>query len=186
MKRNYYLVQNVDMAKKLQDNLLAAKVPLNHIHMLCKDDRQLQVHGLNPLPFSERKDLLADTEYGAMFGIMAGVFAAISLMAFPKGTFDLTPILMSSVSFGIGIAGAVIGFVIGLMRENYHISEFRDQMLATQCIVMIDLAKGGEKQIEQSLSKSGVTAQFLKQDDDEIHFENMSGELIVNGKLIVD
>ncbi|HEX4976184.1 MAG TPA: hypothetical protein VFV48_09905 [Pseudomonadales bacterium] len=186
MKRKYYLVKNFDEAKRLQDALFAVRIPLNHVHALAKDDSKLVSYGLNQLPISERKDLIADAEYGGMFGVIGGIFAAISLIAIPNLSIALTPQLLCSVAFGVGLLGMLAGGAYGLLRENYHISEFRAQMLPTQCIVMIDVSTD-EKLIEQALTKSGVVAQYLKQDDDEVHYENLSGELRdAQGNLIVD
>lgn len=187
MKRKYYLVKNFDEAKRLQDALFASKIPSNHVHALGKDDSKLSAYGLNQLPFSERKDVFADAEYGGMFGLIGGVFAAISLIDFPIDlSITPTPQLLCAVAFGIGLLGVFIGGAYGLLRENYHISEFRAQMLPTQCIIMIDTSTD-EKLIEQALASSGVVAQYLKQDDDEVHYETLSGELRdAQGNLIVD
>lgn len=185
MKRKYYLLQNLEMAKRLQEALVAAKVPLEHIHMLCKDDSKLASFGLSQLPFSERKDVLADAEYGAMFGVISGVFVAISLIALPIKV-EPTPQLLCTVAFAVGLLGMLLGGSYGLLRENYHLSAFRAQILPAQCIAMIDVS-ASEQLIERALASSGVVAQYLKQDDDEIHYENFSGELRdANGKLIVD
>lgn len=171
MKRTYYLVQTLEEAKQLQTSLVNNNVAVDRIHMMCKDDSRLAPMGLNELPLTQRKDIFADIEYGGLLGILIGLLAALAMIALPTGTIELTPVLFSGIVYAVGITGLVAGALIGMTRENYHISEFRAQILNDQCVVMIDSDNEQGAQLAKLLSNSGVSLQYLKEDDDELHLE---------------
>ncbi|MBL4607835.1 MAG: hypothetical protein JKY01_08415 [Pseudomonadales bacterium] len=170
MKRSYYLVQTLEAAKQLQTSLLKASISKEQIHMLCKNDSELAAMGLNELPLTQRKDIFSDIEYGGLIGILIGLLIAIGLIPLGADTIDLTPVVFSGIAFAFGFVGIVLGGLIGLTRENYHISEFRDQISGKQCVVMIDSAESDAK-LAQLLSTSGVALQYLKEEDDDLHLE---------------
>ena len=174
MKRSYFLVQTLEDAQQLQSILVKKNIAKEQIHMLCADDRRLAAMGLNPLPLTQRKDIFADIEYGGLLGILVGLLVAIALIPFQAEIIKLTTLVFSSIVFSIGLAGIILGGLIGLTRENYHISEFREQIFADQCVVMIDTQKSGESQVNELLSNSGVRIKYLKEEDDELHLEEAS------------
>ena len=163
MKRSYYLVQTLDAAKKLQASLVSNAISKEQIHMLCEDDSQLAAMGLTELPLTQRKDIFADIEYGGLIGILIGLLLALAMIPLPAETIDLNPMVFSSIVFAFGFVGLVSGGLIGLTRENYHVSEFRAQISGEQCIVMIDSL---DEKLPQLLKNSGVEIQYLKEDDD--------------------
>jgi hypothetical protein len=171
MKRSYYLAPTLEAAKQLQTSLQKSAMSVEQIHVLCNDDSQLAAMGLNALPLTQRKDIFSDIEYGGLLGILIGVLVAISMIPLPAGTIDLTPVVFSGIVFTIGFVGAVLGGLIGLTRENYHISEFREQLSGEQCVVMIDTQDSEALQLSELLLNSGVKLQYLKEDDDELHLE---------------
>jgi hypothetical protein len=171
MKRSYYLVQTLQEAQQLQASLVKNTISIEQIHMLCTDDSQLAAMGLNELPFTQRKDIFADIEYGGLIGILIGLLIAIGMIPLPAGTIDLTPVVFSSIVFAFGFVGIVLGGLIGLTRENYHISEFREQLSGEQCVVIIDTQESEAAQMIELLSNSGVKLQYLKEEDDELHLE---------------
>jgi len=171
MKRSYYLVQTPEAAQQLQASLVKNTISMEQIHVLCSDDSQLGAMGLNELPLTQRKDIFADIEYGGLIGILIGLLIAIGMIPLPAGTIDLTPVVFSSIAFSIGLVGLVLGGLIGLTRENYHISEFREQISGEQCVVMIDTQESEDTQLAELLSNSGVKLQYLKEEDDELHLE---------------
>ena len=181
MKRTYHLAQTLENAQTIQNELLSGGVTAERIHMLCKDDDQLVDFGLNPLPLSQRRDIMADIEYGALAGVLVGVIIAIALIAAPAGTIDLTPIVFTSISFSFSLAGLVLGGLLGLNRENYHISEFRGQLSDSQCVIMTDSDAGDENKVTQILSKSAVSLKFLKEEDGEMHLEKIMNEIASKG-----
>ena len=164
MKRSYYLVQTLDAAKQLQSSLLKGSFNEAQIHALCKDDSQLASMGLTELPLTQRKDIYADIEYGGLIGILIGLLLALFMIPLPAETIDLTPVVFSSISFAFGAVGVVAGGLIGMTRENYHISEIRAQISDKQCVIMID---SEDPKLPQLLSNSGVEAKFLKEESSE-------------------
>ena len=181
MKRTYHLAQTLENAQTIQKELLSGGVKSDSIHMLCKNDDQLASFGLNQLPLSQRRDIMADIEYGTLSGVLVGVVIAIVLIGAPAGTIDLTPIVFTSISFSFAFVGLVIGGLLGLGRENYHISEFRGQLSDKQCVVMTDTDGADEGKIAQILSKSAVDLKFLKEEDDEMHLDKIMDEIASKG-----
>lgn len=171
MKRSYYLVQTPEAAQQLQASLVKSNISKEQIHVLCNNDSQLGALGLNKLPLTQRKDIFADIEYGGLIGILIGLLVAIGMIPLPAGTIDLTPVVFSSIVFSIGFTGLVLGGLIGLTRENYHISEFREQISGEQCVVVIDTHEREGSQLAELLSNSDVKLQYLKEEDDELHLE---------------
>lgn len=85
MKRIYFLVPNIDVARVIVNELLIARVEERHIHILAKRDTPLE--DLPEASFLQKSDFIPAMERGLALGGSLGTLAG--LVAVALGPFSL-------------------------------------------------------------------------------------------------
>lgn len=130
MRRLYFLTPDADAARKLVDELLLARVPVNHIHAVARegaDSRNLPL-----VTVAERSDL-----FPAMF--RGGTLGAITGLAIGTALVNLPP-LVARLEGGLPTAGTVLGAaaLVGVSVPNTRLRRFRREINEGTVLVMVD------------------------------------------------
>lgn len=146
MRRLYFLVPSVDSARKINDELVLARVEERHIHVIAKQGTPLE--DLPEAHLAQRSDLIPALERGAAIGGMTGVVAGIIAVTFPPAGLVLGggAILATGLA-GVGV-GALMSSMIGVDAPNSRIQKFQDAIDAGELLMMIDVPKDRIEEID--------------------------------------
>lgn len=138
-RRLYFLVPTTDVAHKVVDELLLARIDERHIHVLAKEGVPLQ--DLPEASLLQRTDLVHGLEQGAAVGGVTGVLAGLAAVTFPPAGL----VLGGGAVLGIALAGAGIGAwastLIASSVPNSRLKEFEQAIDHGQILMMVDVAK---------------------------------------------
>lgn len=150
MKRIYFLVPNIDITKRIVEELLLARIEERHIHVLAK--RGTPLEGLPEATFLEKTDFVPALEQGLAIGGLTGMVAGLVALAIPGGpVLGGGAVLVSSLA-GAGI-GAWISSMVGISIGNRRIQQFESAMEKGEFLMMIDVPKDRVEEIEAVIRK---------------------------------
>ncbi|RMD67961.1 MAG: DUF1269 domain-containing protein, partial [Gammaproteobacteria bacterium] len=81
MRRLYFLVPDVETAKKIVDELLLARVEERHIHLIAKEGTPME--DLPEATFLQKTDFIPALERGLAIGGATGLLAGLVAVTFP-------------------------------------------------------------------------------------------------------
>ena len=140
MKRIYFLVPHIDVAKKIVDELLLARIEERHIHILAK--RGTPLEDLPEASFLQKSDFIPAMERGLALGGTVGTLAGLTAVA-------LGPVSLVVAGGGIvlagGLAGAGVGAwlsgMVGLNVGNTRLKPIEDAIDRGELLMMIDVPR---------------------------------------------
>lgn len=145
MRRIYFLVPNLDITRKIVDELRLARVEDRHIHVLAKRDTPLD--DLPEATVMEKTDFLPALEQGMALGGAAGLLAGLVAVALPTGL-----VLGGGAVLGIALAGAGIGgwlsSMVGISVGNRRIAQFQEAIESGKVMVMVDVPREEVEEFE--------------------------------------
>jgi hypothetical protein len=145
VKRIYFLVPKIAIAKKVVNNLLLARIEERHIHVVAK--RGTPLEDLPEASFLQKSDFIPALEQGLALGGLTGVLAGLVAVALPTGL-----VLGGGAVLAISLAGAGIGAwmssMIGLNVGDRRIRQFQDAMEKGEILMMVDVPRQRVAEIE--------------------------------------
>jgi hypothetical protein len=150
MRRIYFLVPNIEITKKIVDDLLLARVEEHHIHVLAK--RGTPLEELPEASFLQKTDFFPALEQGVALGGATGLLAGLVALFLPTGL-----VLGGGAVFAITLAGAGVGglmsSMVGSSIGSRRIEQFQEAMEKGEFLVMIDVSRDCVEKIEDIVKK---------------------------------
>lgn len=159
-RRVYWLLPDVDSARKAMDDLLLAEISVGHIHFHAREDVDLsRLHAANVLQTS---DVIRSAQTGMMIGAGVGVIVGLLAAYF-------FPIVGDSPQWGIAAVLAILGAgfgawsssMIGISTPSVRLKRFEGAIEQGQILLMADVPRSRVAEIES----------LLKSKDPKAHFE---------------
>lgn len=146
LKRLYFLVPDVATARKIVDELLLARIPYEHIHVLASADTPLE--DLPEAGVAQRTDLVPAMERGLAVGGTAGALAGLVALAFPPaGPIAAGGALLFGALGGAGF-GAWVSAMIGVSLPNSRLMRFEEAINEGRILMMVDVPKMRAEEFE--------------------------------------
>lgn len=146
MKRIYFLVPKIGIAKKVVNELLLARIEERHIHVVAK--RGTPLEDLPEATFLQKSDFIPALEQGLALGGLTGVLAGLVAVALPTGL-----VLGGGAVLAISLAGAGFGALmssmIGLSIGDRRIKQFQEAMENGAFLMMVDVPRQRVEEIEE-------------------------------------
>ncbi len=164
-RRIYWLIPDVASARRTVDDLLLARVPVQHIH--CAGREGINLAGLHPANVLQTTDVIYAAEAGLLIGGGVGVAAGLLVaMYYPLG--------IDSLQWGVvavlGVLGALFGAwsssMIGISVPSKRLKRFEAAIEQGQILLMVDVPSLQVKAIEELLQASHPEAHFEGEDPD--------------------
>lgn len=164
-RRIYWLIPDVESARRAVDELLLARVPVRHIHCAGREDVNLS--GLHPANVLQTTDVIYAAEAGLLIGGTIGVAAGLLVaMYYPLG--------FGSLQWGVvavlGALGALFGAwassMIGVSVPSHRLKRFEAAVEQGQILLMVDVPSLQVKEIEALLQALHPEARFEGEDPD--------------------
>jgi hypothetical protein len=147
MRRIYFLVKDVPMAKRIVDELLLARVEERHLHVLAK--RGTPLEDLPEANLLQKSDFVPAVQRGLGMGGAAGMLAGLVGLALPGAPVVIAGgVLLASSLAGAGI-GAWIGGMVGMNVGNTRVRQFADAIENGALLVMADVPRSRVAEIEE-------------------------------------
>lgn len=150
MRRIYFLVPDIDIARRIVDELLLARVEERHVHVLAK--RGTPLEDLPAATFFQKTDFVPALEQGVAVGGATGALAGLVAIALPTGL-----VLGGGAVLAISLAGAGLGAwwssLIGASTGNRRIKDFQDAIEQGQLLMMVDVPRERIDEIENLVRK---------------------------------
>ena len=146
MRRLYFLVPNVDCAKKIHNELLLARVEERHMHVIAKQGTPMD--DLPEARLAQQSDLIPALERGTVVGGLTGLVAGIIAVTFPPADLVLggAAVLATGLA-GVGF-GALMSTMIGVSVPNTRLRRFRKAIDNGELLMMVDIPKHRIAEIE--------------------------------------
>lgn len=158
MRRLYFLVPNTESARKINDELLLARVEERHIHMIAKEGTPME--DLPEAKLAQRSDVVPALERGVTIGGATGIVAGIIAVTFPPAGL----VLAGGAILGLGLAGAGFGALmstmIGVDVSNTRIEKFQDAIQKGELLMMVDVPKTRVDEIDALVKKHHPEAEI--------------------------
>lgn len=159
MRRLYFLVPHADSAKQIVDELLLARVPERHIHVVAKDHHVLTEHDIPEAGLLEESDFVPAVERGLAVGGATGLLAGVVAVTFPPVGLALG----GGAILGISLAGAGVGAwvsgIIGSSAPNSRLKRFEQAIEEGQLLMVVDVPKDRVDEITELVHKHHAEAE---------------------------
>ena len=164
-RRIYWLIPDVASARGAVDDLLLARVPVQHIH--CVGREGMNLSGLHPANVLQTTDVIYAAEAGLLIGGTIGIAAGLLVaMYYPLGI----GALQWGVVAVLGVLGALFGAwsssMIGISVPSHRLKRFEAAIEQGQILLMVDVPSLKVKEIEALLQASHPEARFAGEDPD--------------------
>lgn len=151
MRRIYFLVPDLAVAKRIVDELLLARVEERHLHVLAK--RGTPLEDLPEANLLQKTDFVPAVQRGLALGGATGMLAGLVAIALPA-----TPLVIAGgVLLGASLAGAGVGAwlggMVGMNVGNTRITQFADALEQGALLVMADVPPDRVEAIEERVRK---------------------------------
>jgi len=149
-RRIYWLLPDLDSARRTMDHLLLARVDERHIHFVAREDVDLS--GLHAANLLQTSDLVRSAEAGLCIGGAAGaVLGAVMAVFFP--------IVGDAPQWGLIAVLAVVGggfgawsaSMIGISTPSQRLKRFEGALEQGQILLMTDVPRSRVDEIEARL-----------------------------------
>ena len=146
MRRIYFLVPDISVARRIIDELLLARVDERHLHVLAKSGTPLE--DLPEASVFQQSDIVPATQRGLAMGGATGLLAGLVGLALPGAPVAAAGgVLLASSLAGAGF-GAWLGGMAGLNVGNTRLQQFTDAIEQGSLLVMADVPRDRVEQIE--------------------------------------
>jgi hypothetical protein len=150
MRRIYFLVPNLDVTRKIVDDLRSERVEDRNIHVLARRDTPLD--DLPEASVLEKTDFLPALEQGVALGGATGLLAGLVAVALPTGL-----VVGGGAVLGVALAGAGIGGwlsgMVGMNVGNRRVAQFQDEIERGKVMVMVDVPRDRVGEFEAIVRK---------------------------------
>ncbi|HZX32819.1 MAG TPA: DUF1269 domain-containing protein [Rhodocyclaceae bacterium] len=159
MRRMYFLVPNVDITRKIVDDLLLARVDERHIHVLAR--RGTPLEDMPEAGFMQKTDFLPALEQGVAVGGATGAIAGLVALALPVGGL----VLGGGAVLAASLAGAGLGAwwssMIGAGIGNRRHKDYEEAIERGEILVMVDVPKDKVQRIEAMIKEHHPEAECM-------------------------
>ena len=151
MRRLYFLVPDVPTAHTIVDELLVARIPEKHIHVIAREDTELG--NLPAAGLAQKTDLIPAIERGLGYGGATGTLAGLVAIAVPGVAVVSAGALVVALAVAGTVLGAWISSMIGVSVESPRVRQYEQAIRAGQLLMMIDVPVARVDEINSRIAK---------------------------------
>ena len=136
-RRLYFLLPDVDAARRTLDDLLLARVEDRHIHFLAR--RGTDLSGLREANATQKTDLMHGGQVGLVIGGIGGILLGLFVLLTPPDGTSLELVIVLATALGGALFGAWVGSLVGSAVPNSRLKAFETAIEAGSVLVMLDV-----------------------------------------------
>jgi hypothetical protein len=158
MRRIYFLVPDIDTARKVVDELLLARVEERHMHLVAKEGTPME--DLPEATFLQKTDFVPALEKGLAIGGATGVLAGLAAITFPPAGLVLGGGAVLAIALAGAGVGAWVSSMIGASIPNSRIKEFTKAIEQGEVLMLVDVPKAKVEAIEEMVKQHHPEAEI--------------------------
>jgi len=152
MQRHYFIGNSLDDLEVLEEQLEAAGISVPQIHVLSRNDAEVEMHPhLHEVQSFMRRDIVYTTERGAVVGLCAS--ALVICIAYFSGWTESPAGWMPFIFLAVVLLGfsAWLGGLIGIEKPNHNFARFEQALNNGKHVFFVDLEPRHEAVLENLL-----------------------------------
>ena len=152
MLRHYFVSNSLDDLEVFEQQLEAAGVSTPQIHVLSRNDAEVENHRhLHEVQSFMKRDIVYSTECGAVVGLCA--FVLVLSVAYFAGWTESAAGWMPFVFLAVALLGfsAWMGGLIGIEKPNHNFARFEQALSHGKHVFFVDLEPRQEAVLEKLL-----------------------------------
>jgi hypothetical protein len=158
MKRLYFVVPGIGLAKKIVDELLLQRIDIDHIHVLAK--RGTAMDDLPEASALQKTDIVPALEQGMLTGGFAGLIAGLIVLAMAGESLFSGGTLLAAC-LGGGAFGAFASSLVGSSVGNRQIKQFSTAINDHGAfLMMVDVQKSRIDEVQQGIKQRHPEAMY--------------------------
>ena len=147
MRRIYFLLPDVDVSRKVVDELLLARIPEKDIHVIAKEGTEMA--DLPEATLAQKSDVIPAFERGIAVGGATGVLAGVAAVTFPPAGLVLGGGALLAIALAGSGFGAIMSTMIGVSAPNSRHAQFEDAVKNGEILMLVDVPKDRVDEIEE-------------------------------------
>ena len=155
-KRIYFLSPDLETTRKINNDLLLARVEERHIHVLAR--RGTPLEDLPEASVLQKTDFIPATERGLVLGGATGILAGVVAVSLPGMVLGGGALLAISLA-GAGV-GAWLAGMVGMNVGNTQLKPFEEAIERGEFLLMVDVPINRVEEIHQLIQKHLPEAEF--------------------------
>jgi len=151
MRRIYFLLPNVGIARKVVDELLLDRIDEHHIHVIAKENTPME--DLPEASLAQKSDVVPALGRGLAAGGVAGILAGVLAVTFPPAGLALGGGAVLALTLAGSSFGAMMSTMIGVSVPSTRLKQFEDAVNKGEILMMVDVPKARVDEIEEMVKK---------------------------------
>lgn len=136
-RRLYFLLPDVESARRTADDLLLARIEDRNMHFLAR--RGTDLGELREASFLHKSDLVHGAGVGLLLGVMGGVVLGAAILLFPPEGTRPGPVVMLVCAVIGGLLGAWMASMAGAAVPNSRLKAFAQDIEQGKVLLMLDV-----------------------------------------------
>lgn len=151
MKRLYFLVPDIDTARRIVDEMLLARIEERHLHILAQ--RGTPLEDLPEASYLQKSDFVPAVQRGLALGGAIGTLAGLTAVALsPAVAVVAGGAILGSALGGAGF-GAWVSGMVGLSVGSSRLKQFEQAIENGALLMMIDVPRQRADEIAALVAK---------------------------------
>lgn len=146
MRRIYFLLPTIEVARKVVDDLLLARIDEHHIHVIAKEGTPME--DLPEASLAQKSDVVPALERGIAVGGATGLLAGVVAVTFPPAGLVLGGGAVLAIALAGTGFGAIMSTMIGVSVPNTRLKQFEDAVNKGEILMLVDVPKTQVDEIE--------------------------------------
>jgi len=151
MRRIYFLLPNVGIARKVVDELLLDRIDEHHIHVIAKENTPME--DLPEASLAQKSDVVPALGRGLAAGGVGGILAGVLAVTFPPAGLALGGGAVLALTLAGSGFGAMMSTMIGVSVPSTRLKQFEDAVNKGEILMMVDVPKARVDEIEEMVKK---------------------------------
>ena len=136
-RRLYFLLPEVESARRTADDLLLARVEDRHMHFLAR--RGTDLGELREASFLHKSDVVHAAGVGLLLGVLGGAALGAAILMFPVEGTRPGPVTMLVCALLGGLLGAWTASMAGAAVPNSRLKSFDHDIAQGKVLLMLDV-----------------------------------------------
>ena len=147
MRREYFLVPDIDTARKIVHELLLNHVEERYIHLIAKDD--IPIEDLPEATLMQKSDFVPALEKGLVGGAYTGLAAGLITMTFPPlGLVIGGGAILAMIAAGATVGG-MVSALVGVGLPNSRLDKFENAINEGEILILVDIKRERIDEIQE-------------------------------------
>jgi hypothetical protein len=158
MRREYFLVPDIETARNIVHELLVSHIEERHIHLIARDDIPLE--DLPEAKLMQKSDFIPALEKGMLGGAYTGLAAGLVATVFPPaGVVIGGGAILALVAAGVTVGG-LMSALVGVGLPNGRLEKFEEAIKGGEILMLVDVPRQRLDEIQEMVTKHHPQAEF--------------------------